>query len=336
MIGVGVVGYGYWGPNLVRNIYEAEGARLVAVCDQSPDRLHLLKQRYPSVSVTTDYADFLANPGLDAVAIATPVSTHFGLGSQALSAGKHLFVEKPLTATPDQAGELIELALKRDLTLMVGHTFVYAGAVRKIKGLMDEGVLGDRYYYDSVRVNLGLFQHDVNVVWDLAVHDLAILDYLLHPEQPTAISATGVCHAASATETMAYLTLIYPNSFMAHVSVNWLSPVKIRRTLVGGSRKMIVYDDLEPSEKIRIYDKGVVVNDDPSNIYRMLVGYRTGDVWIPQVDSTEALSTEMGHFLECVRARRRPLTDGVAGLRVVTLLDAACRSMRQNGSVIQL
>ena len=336
MINVGVVGYGYWGPNLIRNVYESDGAALTEVCDQSAERLKMLQQRYPAVSVMTDYSEFLASSSLDAVAIATPVSTHFGLAQQALSAGKHVFVEKPLAATPEQASELIDLAASKRVTLMVGHTFVYAGAVRKIKDVIDEGVLGDRYYYDSVRVNLGLFQHDVNVIWDLAVHDLAILDYLFYPERPAAITATGVCHAASSMETIAYLTLLYPDNFIAHVNVNWLSPVKMRRTLIGGSRKMILYDDLEPSEKIKIYDKGVVLTDDPANIYRMLVGYRAGDVWMPQIDLTEALSTEMRHFVDCICTGRRPVTDGEAGLRVVKLLHAACSSMRQNGQVVEL
>src|ERR1700674_315607 len=282
MIGVAVIGYGYWGPNLVRNFWELPGVRLVSVCDVRTDRLAGVQARYPAVEITGDLSAVLNDPRVDAVAIATPVSTHFDLALRALQAGKHVFVEKPITATTEQALRLVDESERRRLVMAVDHTFVYTGAVRKMLELVDGGGIGDVYYYDSVRVNLGLFQHDVSVIWDLAVHDLAIMDYVL-PSLPVAVSATGVSHVAGEPENIAYLNLFFENNLIAHINVNWLAPVKIRRTLVGGSRKMIVYDDLEPSEKVKVYDKGITLNGNPQKngekVYQMLVGYRTGDMW---------------------------------------------------------
>ena len=335
MIGVGVIGYGYWGPNLVRNFAEVPGSRVVAVSDLRPGRLALAQSRYPTIEVTTDYRELLSNGRIDAVAIATPVSTHFDLAMQALQAGKHVLVEKPLTATSQQALRLIEEAALRNRVLMVDHTFVYTGAVRKIQELVARNELGDIYYYDSVRVNLGLFQHDVNVIWDLAVHDLSIMDYVL-PARPRAVSATGMSHVPGEPENIAYLTLFFDDRLIAHIHVNWLAPVKVRRMLVGGSRKMIVYDDLEPSEKVKVYDKGITVNDDAENVYRMLIGYRTGDMWAPQLELTEALRTEALHFIYCVEHGQRPITKGAAGLRVVRILEAATQSMAEKGRLVEL
>lgn len=335
MIRVGVIGYGYWGPNLVRNFAEVPGARVVAVSDRRPERLARVYDRYPAIQTTRDHGDLFADPAIDAIAIATPVSTHFDLALQALQAGKHVLVEKPLAATSEQAMRLIEEADRCKRVLMVDHTFVYTGAVRKIQELVASDGLGDIYYYDSVRINLGLFQHDVNVIWDLAVHDLSIMDYVL-PSRPRAVSATGMSHILGEPENIAYLTLFFDGCLIAHIHVNWLAPVKVRRSLMGGSRKMIVYDDLEPSEKVKVYDKGITVNNGVESVYQMLIGYRTGDMWAPQLDMTEALRSEAVHFTRCIEKGERPITDGEAGLRVVRILEAATQSMAERGQLVEL
>lgn len=335
MIGIGVIGYGYWGPNLVRNFVEAPGSRLVAVSDLRPDRLALAQSRYPAIWTATDHASVIKDPAVDAVVIATPVSTHVDLAMQALKAGKHVLVEKPLTDTSEQALRLIDEADRRQRVLMVDHTFVYTGAVRKIAELVNSGDLGQLYYYDSVRVNLGLFQHDVNVLWDLAVHDLSIMSYVLG-RQPVAVAATGMAHYSGQPVDVAYLTCFFDDSLIAHFHVNWLAPVKIRRTLIGGDQRMIVYDDLEPSEKVKIYDKGITLNNGPEGVYQMLVGYRTGDMWAPQLNTTEALRVEALHFLECIQQGHPPLTDGQEGLSVVRVLEAANRSLAQRGRPVEL
>lgn len=334
MLKMGVIGYGYWGPNLVRNFSDCGKAVVTAVSDTRPERLELVARRYPGVQTTTDVRELVANPDVDAVAIATPVSSHYELALQALQAGKHVLVEKPFTATVAEGERLIEEAEKRNLTLMVDHTFLYTPAVRKIKELVDQGELGPLFYYDSVRVNLGLFQHDVNVIWDLAVHDLSIMDFVL--ESPArAVSATGMAHVDGQPEDVAYLTCYFPNKLIAHFHVNWLAPVKVRRTLIGGGKKMIVYDDLEPSEKVKVYDKGITVNE-PEGAYQLMVGYRSGDMWAPRLDTTEALRTEALHFIECVETGKRPLTDGQAGLRVVRILEAATESLKNLGKPVEL
>ena len=341
MIGVGIIGYGYWGPNLVRNFFETPDCKVVAVSDLRAERLVHVRKRYPTVDTLADYRELLGDPRIDAVAVATPVSTHFEIGMQALRAGKHVLMEKPMTLDVEQAQRLVNEADVRRLTLAVDHTFVYTGAVRKIHELATNADLGDLLYYDSVRVNLGLFQHDVNVIWDLAVHDLSIMDYVL-PAQPCAVSATGISHLHGEPENMAYVTLHFDSALMAHVHVNWLAPVKVRRTLIGGSRKMVVYDDLEPSEKIKVYDKGITVKDADhagdgnGQRYALLVGYRAGDVWSPQLDMSEALGVELRHFIECIKREQAPIADGHAGLRVVRLLEAATQSMRASGRVIEL
>lgn len=335
MIRMGVIGYGYWGPNLVRNISETPNAELVAVCDARLAQLQQAKARYPAIQATTDSGEVIHDPNIDAVVIATPVDTHFDLAMAALEAGKHVLIEKPMTSTSGQSKNLVEMAAKKSRILMVDHTFIYTGAVRKIRELVQKGDLGEVYYYDSVRINLGLFQRDVSVLWDLAVHDLAILDYIFD-EKPVAVSATGISHVPGQPENTAYLTMFFNGNKIAHVHVSWLAPVKIRRTLIGGSLKMIVYDDLEPSEKIKVYDKGITLKDDPDNVYKMKVGYRAGDMWCPNLDTTEALRTGMRHFTDCIDKNETPLTSGEAGWRVVRTLEAATESMADKGRLVQI
>jgi predicted dehydrogenase len=335
MIRVAVIGYGYWGPNLVRNFSETGKARVVAVADRDPCRLSVLKSRYPAIEVTADVEDLLRRSDIDAVAIATPVSTHYDLGMRALRAGKHVFLEKPITETSDQAERLIAEAEARNLLLHVDHTFIYTGAVRKMYELITAGELGEIYYYDSVRVNLGLFQHDVDVIWDLAAHDLAIMDHLFQAT-PTEVSVTGVNHVDGRQIDIAYLTLFFDCNTIAHLHLNWLAPVKVRRALIGGSRKMIVYDDLEPSEKVKVYDKGITTGHREDDNYRQLIGYRSGDMWAPQLDPTEALRVETDHFCRCVMDGQASQSDGRAGLRVVRILEAASRSVAERGRPFKL
>jgi len=338
MIKIGVVGYGYWGPNIVRNFMESENATVKSVSDLNPKRQKLAQTRYPAIETMEKPDAMFADPEINAVAIVTPVSTHFDLAMRALRAGKHVLLEKPLTQTVQQGEQLLEEAHKRGLLVMVDHTFVYTSAIRKIKAIIDSGELGDIFYYDSVRVNLGLFQHDVNVIWDLAVHDLSILEYI-YPEKPTAVSATGISHIDGATEDVAYLTLFYGKKMISHIHVNWLSPVKVRRTLIGGSEKMIVLDELEPSEKIKIYEKGVSVSRAPEGIekvYKLLIDYRSGDMLAPHIENQEALRVEANHFIDCIENGTQPETSGESGLRVVRLLEAASESMKHNGKPIDL
>lgn len=335
MLKIGVIGYGYWGPNLVRNFMDAPGSTVVAVCDLRPERLVQLQSRYPSVKTLNNHRKLLDDPEIDAIAVATPVSSHFDLAMAALAANKHVLVEKPLAATSEQGMRLIDEAARRRRVLMVDHTFVYTAAVRKIRELIASNALGDIYYYDAVRVNLGLFQHDVNVIWDLAVHDLAIMDYVL-PSRALAVSATGISHIPGQPENVAYITLFFASSQIAHVHVNWLTPVKVRHTLIGGSEKMILYDDLEPSEKVKIYDKGVTLSQKPEAVYEMLVSYRSGDMWAPRLDATEALQTEALHFIDCIENNTRPETDGESGLRLVRIVEAAERSLRARGQLVEI
>jgi predicted dehydrogenase len=335
IINVGVIGCGYWGPNLVRNFSEIPGAKVKTVSDFRLDLLTKMQARYPTIEITTDCKDIFNDPEIDAVAIATPVSTHYNLALAALQAGKHVMVEKPMTETTEQSLRLIAEAEQRNLVLIVDHTFVYTGAVRKMQELVSKNELGDIYYYDSVRVNLGLFQHDVNVLWDLAVHDLSIMDYVLDAK-PYAVSATGISHIPDGPENIAYLTLFFERNLIAHLHVNWLAPVKVRRTLIGGSQKMVVFDDLDPSEKVKVYDKGITLNDPAQPSYQMMIGYRAGDMWAPHLEVTEALRTEALHFVQCIRTGDRPITDGQAGLRVVRILEAATQSLKQQGQLIKL
>jgi predicted dehydrogenase len=328
---MGVIGYGYWGPNIVRNIRSIDNADLVAVCDKNPVALRRAAKVYPGVHLTTDFGEVLRSPEIDAVAVITPVWTHYELAKSALENGKHVFVEKPFTSTPWQAEELIQLAERKGLKIMVDHTFLFSGAVKKIREIVDAGTLGPLYYFDSTRVNLGLFQHDVSVVWDLAPHDLSIMDHVIR-EEPEAVVATGANHFNGQAD-MAFLTIYFPRNIVAHINVNWLSPVKVRTTLIGGKDKMLVWNDLEADEKIKVYDKGVQITNGES-IYDLLVSYRTGDVWAPKCDQTEALKTELQYFTDCVLNDRTPVNDGIAGLRVVKLLDAADQSLKDRGRII--
>ncbi|KQW22248.1 oxidoreductase [Afipia sp. Root123D2] len=335
LIGIGVIGYGYWGPNLVRNFANSKVSRVVSVSDLDPAKLETVSRQYPGVEVTTEFRDLLMNPEVEAVAIATPVHSHYNLALAALRAGKHVFVEKPLAQTSEQVRHLVEEAERRNLTLMVDHTFLYTPAVQKIRKLISDGALGDIYYYNGVRASLGLFQCDVNVIWDLAVHDISIIQYIFD-EAPVAVSATGSCHVAGTPENMAHITLFFASSCVAHVSVNWLSPVKVRQTFVGGSQKMIVYDDLEPTEKIKVYDKGITV-DGPSEVaHQLRIGYRAGDMWAPHLAATEALQTEVEHFVDCIRTSATPISSGATGLRVVEVLEAASRSIAAQGIPVRL
>jgi predicted dehydrogenase len=332
---VGVIGYGYWGPNLVRNFAETAGAELVAVSDMSVERLEVVQARHPTVAVTTDSQDLLRDPEIDAVVVATPVGTHYRLGMEVLQAGKHLLMSKPLTDRSEHAARLVKEAGERNLVLMVDHTFLYTGAVRKIKELVATGSLGRPQYYDSVRINLGLCQHDVSVLWDLAVHDLSIMDYVLEA-RPCAVAAAGAIHVPGHPASMAYLTCFFTDDLIAHHHVNWLAPVKVRRTLISGDRQMIVYDDLEPSEKVKVYDRGVTLKSGTEDVRESLVGYRMGDMWAPRVSLAEGLRTEAQHFVECVQKGVRPLTDGAAGLSLVRILEAAEESLRQRGRPVDV
>jgi predicted dehydrogenase len=331
MIRVGVIGYGYWGPNIVRNLHALDSAQVVAVCDRSPEAQKRAKRAFPCMEVTSDATEILRSACIDAVAIITPVWTHFELAKAALQNDKHVFVEKPFTSNSDQAEVLIELAQKRNLKIMVDHTFLFTGAVRKIRQLIDEGELGDLYYYDSMRVNLGLFQHDINVIWDLAPHDLSIMDYLIQNE-PEAVVATGETHLNSHAD-IAFITVYFPHNTIAHINVNWLSPVKIRTTLIGGEKKMLVWNDLEADEKVKVYDKGVRIAS-PEGVYELLVSYRSGDMWAPKIEQTEALKVELGYFLNCIEQNETPFNDGVAGLRVVKMLEAAGESLKLRGETV--
>src|SRR5437868_7054117 len=330
---VGVIGYGYWGPNIVRNFQGHEKADVVAVCDKNPKSLSRVRRAHPEVPVTSNQMEVLTSTQVDVVAVVTPVWTHFELAKLALENGKHVFVEKPFTCTAAQAEQLIDLAERKNLKIMVDHTFLFTGAVKRIKQLVDDGTLGSLYYYDSTRVNLGLFQHDVNVIWDLAPHDLSIMDHLIKTK-PEGLVATGARHLNGHAD-VAFLTIYYPNNLIAHINVNWLSPVKVRTTLLGGEKKMLVWNDLEADEKIKVYDRGVQMTSGEA-MYQQLVSYRTGDMWSPNVEQVEALKLEAAYFLECIRKDKQPFNDGEAGLRVVRMLEAADESLREKGRVVEL
>jgi predicted dehydrogenase len=336
MIRLGVAGYGYWGPNIVRNFSSVDEAQVIAVSDVDRNALTRVKKAYPNMRVTSSYDELISSPDIDAVAVVTPVFTHYDLAKKALTEGKHLFIEKPFTYTSTQAEELIELADRKNLKIMVDHTFLFTGAVRKIKQLIDECVLGDLLYFDSMRVNLGLFQHDVNVVWDLAPHDFSVIDHLIK-EKPTAVVATGQAHFNHELEDVAYVTFYFPNNMIAHVNVNWLSPVKVRTTLIGGQKKMLVWNDLDPDNKVRVYDKGVEITS-REGVYNLLVSYRSGDMWAPKVDQVEGLKLEAEQFVNSILNGKgnQPVNDGFAGLRVVRMLEAAYRSIKRKGEIVQL
>ncbi len=334
MIRVGVIGYGYWGPNVVRNFNNGDLSQVVMVCDNSGEALQRVRQAFPQIQTCNNSSEVTTSPNIDVVAVVTPVWTHFDLAKAALQNGKHVFVEKPFTFTSAQAEELVNLAEQKKLKIMVDHTFLFTGAVKKIHELIDDGTLGNLYYYDSTRVNLGLFQHDVNVIWDLAPHDLSIMDYLIQ-DKPDGVVATAERHLIGLDD-VAFLTFYFPHNIIAHVNVNWLSPVKVRTTLIGGEKKMLVWNDLEPDEKIRVYDKGVEKTANAEGIYDLLVKYRSGDMWAPQVEHTEALKKELEYFSNCITSNLTPINDGKAGWRVVSMLEAANRSAKQKGSMVAL
>lgn len=329
----GVIGYGYWGPNVVRNLDQLGKADLMGVCDMSASARQRVQKAHPHLSVMADPAELISSPDTDAIAVVTPVWTHYELAKAALENGKHVFVEKPFTSNTAQAEELIELAAKKNLKIMVDHTFLFTGAVRKIKELLNENALGKLYYYDSTRVNLGLFQHDVNVVWDLAPHDLSIMDHLIE-ERPEAIVATGQSHL-NGFEDVAFITLYFPNKIVAHINVNWLSPVKVRTTLLGGEKKMLVWNDQAADEQVKVYDKGVSVTN-REGVYNLLVNYRSGDMWAPRLERAEALTHELSYFVDCIAKDETPMNDGHAGYRVVKMLEASNESIRQRGALVYL
>ncbi len=333
MIRVGIIGYGYWGPNVVRNLHGLDDIRVDIICDESSAALARARKAYPNISTTSNPCDVLSSPDIDAVAVITPVWTHYELAKKALENGKHVFVEKPFTSNSAEAEDLIELAARKNLTVMVDHTFLFTGAVRKIRELVESGALGDLYYYDSLRVNLGLFQHDVSVIWDLAPHDLSIMDHVIN-KQPQAVVATGEKHL-NGVEDVAFMTIYFPENIIAHINVNWLSPVKIRTTLIGGQKKMLVWNDLVADEKVRVYDKGVHLNSG-EGIRDALVSYRTGDMWAPQIEQSEALRVELGYFAHCITHSETPFNDGHAGLRVVRLLEAGDCSIRKKGELVRV
>ena len=330
MFNIGLIGYGYWGPNLLRNFIDTERLNLIKVFDLNSEKINNIKIKYSNVLIANNIDEIIKSKDINAVVIATPPSTHFELAFKALNNGKHVLVEKPLATSSSECKQLISEAKRKNLVLMVDHTFTYTGAVKKIKELMKSNELGKLFYFDSVRVNLGSFQSDVNVIWDLAVHDLSILDFLLE-KIPTTVSAIGMSHIKGQTENIAYITLLFKENIIAHIHVNWLSPVKVRKTLIGFSDKMLVYDDLEFDEKIKIYDRGVVNSKEENSNYNLKVDYRTGDMIALLIERTEALKNTSNHFLDCIENREQPITDGYSGLRVVKILEAIDISLKNNG-----
>ena len=328
MLKASVIGYGYWGPNLARNFNNDPEIQLKWIVDSSSERLRKAFLSYPFVNLSTNVSDVLNDDEINIVAIATPVATHFKLAKDALEAGKHVWVEKPLASSAKEAEELVKIAEKNDRILIVDHTFVYTGAVQKIKELIDKGEIGEVIYYDSIRVNLGLFQTDVNVIWDLAVHDISIIDFIFNGIKVKKIMSVGMTYANHLKESLASINLVLRDNKYIHINVSWISPVKIRLALIGGSKKMIVYDDTEASEKIKVYDRGVEVVQSPEDLYKIWVQYRTGDMWAPKLDNREALAVEVDHFVDCIKNGKKPITDGLAGLKVVEVLEMIDRSLR--------
>jgi predicted dehydrogenase len=329
----GVIGFGYWGPNVVRNLDQLEQVDVLGVCDLSSAARQRAQKAFPHLEITSDPDALISSADIDAIAVVTPVWTHYDLAKAALENGKHVFVEKPFTSNSAQAEELIELAAKKNLKIMVDHTFLFTGAVRKIRELLDENALGKLYYYDSTRVNLGLFQHDVNVIWDLAPHDLSIMDHVIQ-ERPEAIVATGQSHL-NGHEDVAFITVYFPDKIIAHINVNWLSPVKVRTTLIGGEKRMLVWNDQAADEQVKVYDKGVSVSS-REGVYSLLVNYRSGDMWAPRLERAEALTHELSYFVECITKDQVPMNDGKAGLRVVRMLEASSKSIREKGALVYL
>lgn len=331
---IGIIGFGYWGPNLLRNFYSIDECKVEMVSDFRSERLKIVSKNYPTVKTTINAEDILNNTAIDAVVIATPVFSHFELAKKALQNGKHVLIEKPMTASSSEAKQLIELAGKVGKVLMVDHTFLYTGAVQKMKQLVDIGSIGKVNYFDSTRINLGLFQPDVNVLWDLAPHDISILNYLVS-EKPVSVNATGTSHTNNNIENIAYMTVNYQSDFVAHFNCSWSSPVKIRMTLVGGTEKMIVFNDMEPTEKIKVYDSGYSLKSDEEK-QKILVDYRAGDIFTPKLQMTEALSLMSQDFVNAVTKGTQPISDYHIGLDVVKILEAAQQSIKQKGQEIFL
>ena len=332
MLKIGIIGYGYWGPNLVRNFSNQQEGKVTVIAEARLDRHSQILKQYPNISIVSDASDLIKDVNVDAVVIATPVFSHFHLAKAALNAGKHVLLEKPMTASVDESKELIDLAKSKNLVLMVDHTFLYTGAVQKMKALIDDHYLGKLQYFDSTRINLGLFQPDVNVLWDLAPHDISILNFLVN-KKPYSVNATGVSHTNNGIENVAYLTVNYEDDFIAHFNCSWTSPVKVRSTLIGGDKKMLVYNDLEPSEKIRVYDTGYNHSSDEEK-NRIMVDYRTGDVFIPKLSSQEALFGVAYDFIDCIIHSKEPLANAELGLEVVKVLEASQLSIKNKGKEI--
>lgn len=334
MIKIGIIGYGYWGPNLTRNFYNSDACEVKLVADKRPERLQLVQKTYPSIGVTENINDVFQDDEIDAVAIATPVFLHYELGKKALEHDKHVLIEKPMTTTSAEAEELIEIANNKGKVLMVDHTFLYTGAVKKIKEVIDRNEIGNLEYFDSIRINLGLFQPDINVVWDLAPHDLSILFHLVD-EKPYSIIATGIAHTKTELENLAYITVKFHGNKIAHFTCSWTSPVKIRKILIGGDKKMIIFDDVEPTEKVKIYDTGYTVDSDEDK-RKILVDYRVGDIYTPKVEKTEALAGVVGDFAAAINTGKKPVSDWQSGLDVVKVLEATDESLRENGKEVVL
>lgn len=334
MLNIGVIGYGYWGPNLVRNFNFRNDCRVICVSDTKPARLELVKKNFPSIQTTIDYHVILNDATIDAVVIATPVFLHYTIAKEALQKGKHILIEKPMTTSSKEAIELIELAQGLKKTLMVDHTFMYTEAIQKIKSVIDIGEIGDVRYFDSTRINLGLFQPDINVLWDLAPHDVSILDFITK-EKPISLSATGISHTQNKLENIAYMTIFYQSDFIAHFTSSWTSPLKIRKILIGGSKKMILYDDVEPTEKLKIYDTSYRMASDEDK-HRVLIDYRVGDIYIPKIEQKEALQAVTADFITAINTGKAPMSDGQSGLNVVKILEAAEQSIKQRGKEIKL
>ena len=335
MLKVGVIGCGYWGPNLIRNFTNLKTAKVIACADLSEDRLNHMKQLYPTLRTTTSSQEIVNDPEVEAAVIATPVSSHYQIAREALEAGKHVFVEKPLAQSVDEGSKLIDLAREKKRTLMVGHTFVFTAAVNKIKDLIWDGELGEIYYIATSRVNLGIFQDDINVIWDLAPHDISIMNYILNA-RPVSVSAIGQSYIRPGIEDVAFLILRYPQAAIANIHVSWLNPNKIRSTTVVGSKKMLVYDDVSSLEKIRIYDKGVTVTPHYDTFGEFQLSYRYGDISIPRLDDAEPLKLECQHFVDCIEKGATPRSGGRHGLEVLLVLDAADRSMREHGTEVTI
>lgn len=325
---LGIIGLGYWGPNIVRNAVMNPDINRIVCCDQNPERLQAIRKTFETVEITQDADALLKDPEIDAVAIITPVYAHYELAKKALLAGKHILVEKPFMSSVAQSEEILALAQKQNLVVMVDHTFIYTPAVRKIKELYTTGVLGDLYYFDSVRVNLGLFQRDVNVIWDLAPHDFSIMHHIIG-KRPVSVRAMGADHVGKGIEDVAYVHVEFENNLIAHFHINWLSPVKVRRTLIAGTKKMVLYDDMENVEKVRVFDKGIEVESREAE-YQMLVNYRAGEMYSPVLDNTEALKALIQEFVDSVRENRKPLTSGEDGLEVVRILEATQESIKND------